>query len=45
MKGTALGEGKEGVSKFVPVTYQKDWDVIREIQAANGVKYTPDNLK
>ena len=45
MKGTALGEEFKGVTKFVPVTYQKDWDVIREIQAANGVKYTPDNLK
>ncbi|WP_417812088.1 phosphate/phosphite/phosphonate ABC transporter substrate-binding protein [Thalassospira alkalitolerans] len=45
MEGTALGEEFKGVSKFVPVTYQNDWDVIREIQAANGVKYTPDNLK
>lgn len=45
MKGTALGEEFKGVSKFIPVTYQDDWAVIREIQAANGVKYTPDNLK
>lgn len=45
MTGTALGEEFKGVSKFVPVTYQNDWAVIREIQAANGVKYTPDNLK
>ena len=45
MKGTALGEEFKGVSKFLPITYQDDWAVIREIQAANGVKYTPDNLK
>ncbi len=43
-KGTALGEEFSGVSKFVPVTYQKDWAVIREIQQANGVKYTPQDL-
>lgn len=42
--GTELGEEFAGVSKFVPVTYQKDWAVIREIQQANGVKYTPQDL-
>ncbi len=42
--GTALGEEFEGVSKFVPVTYQEDWKVIREIQATNGVQYTPEGL-
>jgi phosphonate transport system substrate-binding protein len=26
--------------KFVPITFQKDWNVIRKIDAANGVKYT-----
>ena len=25
---------------FVPITYQKDWSVIRKIDAATGVKYT-----
>jgi len=24
----------------VPITYQKDWSVIRKIDAATGVKYT-----
>ncbi|MGX1309112.1 phosphonate transport system substrate-binding protein [Amorphus suaedae] len=43
-KGTALGEEFDGVSKFVPVTYQKDWSVIRDIQEANGVEYTPQGL-
>ncbi|MGH6946588.1 MAG: phosphate/phosphite/phosphonate ABC transporter substrate-binding protein [Kiloniellales bacterium] len=43
-KGTALGEEFQGVSKFIPITYKKDWAVIREIQAANGVKYTPEDL-
>lgn len=43
-EGTALGEEFQGVSKFIPISYQKDWAVIREIQAANGVKYTPQDL-
>jgi phosphonate transport system substrate-binding protein len=42
--GTALGEEFSGVSKFVPITYKKDWGVIREIQAANGVSYTAEGL-
>ena len=29
---------KEG--KFIPIEYKKDWNVIRKIDAANGVKYT-----
>ena len=43
-EGTALGEEFAGVSKFVPITYQSDWQVIRDIQEANGVKYTPQDL-
>lgn len=42
--GTALGEEFEGVETFVPISYQDDWAVIREIQAANGVEYTPQGL-
>jgi phosphonate transport system substrate-binding protein len=43
-QGTALGEEFEGVSKFVPISYKDDWEVIREIQKANGVEYTPQGL-
>ncbi|GGL50004.1 phosphate/phosphite/phosphonate ABC transporter substrate-binding protein [Wenxinia marina] len=42
--GTALGEEFTGVSQFVPITYQDDWKVIRQIQEANGVEYTPEGL-
>ncbi len=42
--GTALGEEFEGVSKFIPITYNDQWAVIREIQQANGVSYTPEDL-
>lgn len=42
--GTALGEEFEGVSKFVPITYEENWSVIRDIQEANGVEYTPEGL-
>lgn len=44
-EGTALGEEFSGVSKFIPISYKDDWAVIREIQKANGVEYTRQNLK
>lgn len=43
--GTALGAEFEGVEKFIPITYQDQWEVIRTIQASNGVSYTADNLE
>ncbi|KQI68838.1 phosphonate ABC transporter substrate-binding protein [Loktanella sp. 3ANDIMAR09] len=43
-EGTALGDEFDGVSKFIPITYQDQWAVIREIQASNGVEYTPQGL-
>ncbi len=43
-EGTELGDEFEGVSKFVPITYAEDWSVIREIQKANNVQYTPQGL-
>lgn len=45
MKGTALGKEFKGVTKFVPITYKADWEIIRDIQEANGVSYTKENLK
>lgn len=42
--GTELGEEFDGVEKFVPITYKDNWRVIRQIQSANGVTYTRDNL-
>ena len=30
---------KSGEAKFIPITFQKDWDVIRKIDAANDVSY------
>jgi phosphonate transport system substrate-binding protein len=38
-EGSALKtEFKE--DRFIPITYKKDWSVIRKIDAATGVKYT-----
>lgn len=45
LEGTALGKEFSGVTKFVPITYKEDWEVIRDIQEANGVNYTKDNIK
>ena len=40
-EGSALQGGiQEAEEQFVPITYKKDWNVIRKIDAASGVKYT-----
>jgi phosphonate transport system substrate-binding protein len=39
-EGTALQKEFKGLDRFVPITYQKDWSVIRKIDEASGVKYT-----
>lgn len=39
-QGSALQKEFKGLDRFVPITYQKDWNVIRKIDAASGVKYT-----
>jgi phosphonate transport system substrate-binding protein len=40
--GSGLEEefGKQGVSKFAPITYQKDWEVVRKVDALMNVGYT-----
>ena len=40
--GTKLEEefSKSGEAKFIPITFQKDWSVIRQIDEATGVSYT-----
>src|SRR5262244_911805 len=39
-EGSALKAEFKEEDRFVPITYQKDWSVIRKIDAATGVKYT-----
>jgi phosphonate transport system substrate-binding protein len=39
-EGSALKAEFKKEDRFVPITYQKDWAVIRKIDAATGVKYT-----
>ncbi len=31
--------GKQGVSKFVPITYKSNWEVVRKVDTAMGVSY------
>ena len=38
-EGTALEQEFIEDDKFVPITYQKDWEVIRKIDMANNVSY------
>jgi phosphonate transport system substrate-binding protein len=39
-QGSALKAEFKTEDRFVPITYQKNWSVIRKIDAATGVKYT-----
>ena len=39
-EGSALKAEFKEQDRFVPITYKKDWSVIRKIDAATGVKYT-----
>ncbi len=38
--GSALKKEFKKEDKFIPITFKKDWNVIRKIDTANGVKYT-----
>jgi len=40
-EGTALEEefSKSGEAQFIPITFKEHWEVIRKIDAANGVQY------
>jgi phosphonate transport system substrate-binding protein len=31
---------KSGEGKFISIVHKFDWDVIRKIDSANGIKYT-----
>jgi phosphonate transport system substrate-binding protein len=39
-EGSALKAEFKSEDRFIPITYKKDWSVIRKIDAATGVKYT-----
>jgi len=39
-EGSTLKAEFKTEDRFVPITYQKDWNVIRKIDEASGVKYT-----
>ena len=38
--GSDLKKEFKKEDQFIPITYKKDWSVIRKIDTANGVKYT-----
>jgi phosphonate transport system substrate-binding protein len=39
-EGSGLKQEFQREDKFIPIEYKKDWNVIRKIDTANGVKYT-----
>ncbi|MGJ3261181.1 MAG: phosphate/phosphite/phosphonate ABC transporter substrate-binding protein [Rhodospirillales bacterium] len=38
-EGSELKKEFKKEDKFIPISHKKDWDIIRKIDAANGVKY------
>lgn len=42
---SAMQEAFEGADRFVPITYQKDWAVIRDIAYATGNAYNKEALR
>ncbi len=39
-EGSALAAEFKKEAKFIPIEFKKDWDVLRKIDQATGVKYT-----
>ena len=39
-EGSALKQEFQKEDRFIPITYKKDWNLIRKIDEATGVKYT-----
>jgi phosphonate transport system substrate-binding protein len=39
-EGSALAAEFKKEGKFIPIEYKRDWDVMRKIDEANGIKYT-----
>jgi len=36
---TKMQQEFPGQDRFIPIDYKKDWDIVRQIDAATGVKY------
>jgi phosphonate transport system substrate-binding protein len=41
----AMKKAFDGADRFYPVTYQKDWQIIRDINDALGVAYTEEGFR
>jgi phosphonate transport system substrate-binding protein len=39
-EGSTLKTEFKNEDRFIPIEYKRDWNIIRKIDAANGVKYT-----
>jgi phosphonate transport system substrate-binding protein len=40
-----MSKGMEGATNFFPITYRKDWEVVRHVAEAAGEKFTQENLQ
>lgn len=39
-----MSKGMEGATNFYPITYAKDWGIVREVADSAGEKFTQENL-
>lgn len=39
-----MSKGMEGATNFFPITYKKDWEIVRNVADAAGEKFTQENL-
>ena len=40
-----MSKALEGTTRFFPITYEKQWDVVRKVADAVGEKFTVETLK
>ena len=40
-----MSKGMEGATNFFPITYRKDWEVVRHVAESAGEKFTQENLQ
>jgi phosphonate transport system substrate-binding protein len=40
-----MSQGMEGATNFFPITYKKDWEIVRQVAESAGEQFTQETLK
>ncbi len=40
-----MSQGMEGATNFFPISYQKDWEIVRQVAESAGEQFTEETLK